>query len=232
MTGRPEDPVAEDHFDAHAFQSETGVSRETLERLSALIDFLKKWQRKINLIGPGTLPDIWRRHVFDSAQLLPLIEDYARRRRLAEQGQPLVLVDLGSGAGFPGLVLAIMADGAGLPLDVHLIESNGRKCVYLQEAARHVGVEISVHGDRVEQMEPFPAHIITARACAPLDRLLGYAEGFWGPSTEALFLKGQHIEKERVQATISWGMVAKTVPSRSDPAGAVLWVTELRKGGA
>ena len=124
-------------FDAAAFQAETGVSRETLDRLAAYEATLRKWQPKINLVGPSTLPDAWRRHFFDSAQLFPLLPESVR-----------VLVDLGSGAGFPGLVLSIM----GVP-EVHLVESDSRKCAFLREAGLDELIVPTIRGDVAEGRE-------------------------------------------------------------------------------
>jgi 16S rRNA (guanine527-N7)-methyltransferase len=217
---------------AERFQNQTGVSRETLDRLRAYAGLLEKWQKKINLVGATTLPHLWRRHMLDSAQLLPLMRDHARRRAARDRAKPLVVADLGSGAGFPGLVLAIMDREDPLPLEVHLIESNRRKCSFLHEAARIAGALVTVHAGRAEDLETFSADVVTARACAPLDRLLGYGHRFWGPGTLGLFLKGQDVDKEIVQATKSWSMVTELCPSRSDPTGVVLYVKDLRKGGA
>ncbi len=217
--------------DINVLLKEIDVSRETQKRLEDFAVVLEKWQRKINLVGPKTLPDIWRRHILDSAQLVSLVKDYALQRQEAELNDPLILVDLGSGAGFPGLILAIFSREWPFPVEIHLVESDQRKCIFLREAARITGVEVTLHGDRIEKIHPFSAHIITARACAPLDRLLEYAERFWGDNTEGLFLKGQDVANEMVQAAISWVMVTKSVPSRSDPSGIILSVTHLRKGG-
>lgn len=236
MTGSDNDPNTGSgsvvKSDISVLREEIDVSRETQKRLEDLTALLEKWQRKINLVGPKTLPDVWRRHILDSAQLVPLVKDYALRRPELELNSPLVLVDLGSGAGFPGLILAIFSREWSFPVEIHLVESDQRKCVFLREAARITGVEVTLHGGRIEKIDPFPAHIITARACAPLDRLLGYSERFWTDQTEGLFLKGQDIANEMVQAAISWVMVTKSIPSRSDPSGIILSVTHLRKGGA
>ncbi len=221
-------------YGAAEFQNDTGVSRETLDRLTAYVDLLETWQKKINLIGPKTLSQVWRRHILDSAQIMALIRHPPGGRIAAEEGAgpPRILIDLGSGAGFPGLVLAVMDREAQLPLEVHLIESDQRKCVFLREAARIAEVEVTVHETRAEDLTPFTADIITARACAPLDRLLGYAHRFWGPGTTGLFHKGQDVEKELVQATKSWSMVTQLCPSRSDPSGFIVSVNDLLKGGA
>jgi len=198
-------------FDATAFQEATGVSRETLERLSAYEVLLRKWQLKINLVGPSTLPDLWRRHFLDSAQLFPLLPDGAR-----------VLVDLGSGAGFPGLVLAIL----GVP-EVHLIESDSRKAVFLREAARAAGVTVTVHNKRIETVTGIAADVVTARALAPLTDLFGWSFPFLGSRGTALFLKGQALDDELAATAKEWTMRSERFDSRSDPTGSILRVSEL-----
>jgi 16S rRNA (guanine527-N7)-methyltransferase len=200
-------------FDASAFQEATGVSRETLDRLTAYETTLRKWQPKINLVGPSTLPDLWRRHFYDSAQLLPLLPDPAR-----------VLVDLGSGAGFPGLVLAIL----GVP-EVHLIESDSRKAAFLREAARVAGVAVTVHNKRIETVSGLAADVVTARALAPVADLLDWAVPLMGPQRVGLFLKGQALDDELTAAAKSWTMRAERFDSRTDPTGTILRVSGIAR---
>ena len=130
-----------------------------MQRLETYAGLLVKWQAKINLVGPATLPDLWRRHFLDSAQLLPLLPAAAG-----------TLADLGSGAGFPGLVLAIMTDWR-----VHLLDSDQRKCAFLRQVALDCGVldRVTIHAKRIEQVTGIAADVVTARACAPLGELLG-----------------------------------------------------------
>ncbi len=204
-------------FDAAAFQAETGVSRETLDRLTAYEATLRKWQPKINLVGPSTLPDAWRRHFFDSAQLFPLLPESVR-----------VLVDLGSGAGFPGLVLSIM----GVP-EVHLVESDSRKCAFLREAARAAGASVTVHNKRIEAVAPIAAAIgadvVTARALAPLNDLLGWAYPFIQDRGAALFPKGQNVADELTDTTKYWKMRVERFDSRTDPTGTILRVSGIAR---
>lgn len=204
-------------FDAAAFQAETGVSRETLDRLAAYEATLRKWQPKINLVGPSTLPDAWRRHFFDSAQLFPLLPEGVR-----------VLVDLGSGAGFPGLVLSIM----GVP-EVHLVESDSRKCAFLREAARAAGASVTVHNKRIEAVAPIAAAIgadvVTARALAPLNDLLGWAYPFIQDRGAALFPKGQNVADELTDTTKYWKMRVERFDSRTDPTGTILRVSGIAR---
>lgn len=200
-------------FDAAAFQAETGVSRETLDRLAAYEATLRKWQPKINLVGPSTLPDAWRRHFLDSAQLLPLLPEGTR-----------VLVDLGSGAGFPGLVLAIL----GVP-EVHLIESDSRKCAFLREAARAADARVTVHNKRIEAAPPIVADVVTARALAPLNDLLGWAHPFIGNRGVAVFPKGQNVADELTDTTKYWMMRTERFDSRTDPTGTILRVSGIAR---
>lgn len=200
------------------FQRDTDVSRETMARLGDYAALLEKWQRRINLVSAKSLPDLWRRHMLDSAQLLALAPPRPQKR-------PPVWLDLGSGAGFPGVVLAIM--GAG---EVHVTDSDGRKCAFLQEAARVTGTPITVHHGRIESLEPWAVDIVTARACAPLVKLLNLAEPFFGAETVGLFLKGQNVEFELTEAAKCWRMAHKISPSRSDPGGAILTIGGLSRG--
>jgi 16S rRNA (guanine527-N7)-methyltransferase len=195
------------------FQRETAVSRETLERLEVYATLLKKWQTSINLVSSGTLLDLWRRHFLDSAQLLILAPSSAQ-----------VWLDIGSGAGFPGLVLAIL----GAP-DVHLVDSDGRKCAFLGEVARATGTQVAIHRCRVGSLAPLTADVICARALAPLSNLLAMAADFVGFETIGLFPKGQDVEKELTEASKSWSMVVERLASRSDPSGVILRVKGLSR---
>ena len=192
------------------------VSRETLDRLAAYLDLLRRWQRTINLVGAGTLDDPWRRHILDSAQLVQVLPDGARR-----------LVDLGSGAGLPGLVLAIL----GVP-EVHLIESDRRKAAFLREAARATGTPATVHACRIEAAPPLTADVVTARALAPLPQLLPLAARFATPVTRLLFLKGRQAETELTEAARGWTMEVQRQPSLSDAEGCVLTISGLQRVGS
>ena len=195
------------------FAAATGVSRETIERLSAYAALLVKWQARINLVSAATIDDLWRRHMLDSAQLLALLPSGATS-----------LIDLGSGAGFPGLVLAILGIS-----EVHLIESDQRKCVFLAEAARAAGVKPIIHNKRIEAVEYLHAGVVTARACAPLNQLLTYAQKFLWHDGKALFLKGAAVEEELTGAGKNWQMVVERFPSASDPTGCILRIGQVRR---
>jgi 16S rRNA (guanine527-N7)-methyltransferase len=192
------------------------VSRETLRRLEIYADLLAQWNKTINLVAAATLPDMWRRHFLDSAQLLPLA---------CRNGAPKsvkIWVDLGSGAGFPGLVLAILSKDFDSPPMMHLIESDARKCAFLREAARLTETNVILHNSRIETVETFPADVVTARALAPLAKLLDLSARFIGPDTTCLFLKGEHIDEELTEATKCRKMDIERFPSRSDPKGIIL----------
>jgi 16S rRNA (guanine527-N7)-methyltransferase len=189
------------------------VSRETLERLDAYVALLKSWNSRINLVGATTLGDPWRRHILDSAQLLPFMPRDAR-----------VLVDIGSGAGLPGLVLALM--GAA---QVHLIESDQRKSVFLREAIRITGAAVTVHAVRAERLPGLVADVVTARAVAALPDLLDLVEPFLSPHSLCLFLKGRTVQEELTAAAKTWKMRTRLEPSRSDPGGMVLLVEAIAR---
>jgi 16S rRNA (guanine527-N7)-methyltransferase len=194
-----------------------GVSRETRERLDIYADLLCKWQRSINLVGPRTIGDLWNRHFTDSAQVLPLIPP-------AETPATRVLVDFGSGAGFPGLVLAIL--GAG---EVHLIESDQRKATFLREVARATGTPVTVHARRIEQVAPFPADVVSARALAPLSDLLGFAAPFLRPDSLCLFPKGQMAEDELSAASKTWNMTVDRIQSVTDSSATILRISRVSR---
>ena len=192
-----------------------GVSRETGDRLAAYVALLATWQKRINLVGPSTLADPWRRHILDSAQLMPHIAAGSS------------VVDLGSGAGFPGLVLAILGD-----FDVHLIESDQRKAVFLREAARVTGAAVTVHARRLETVTDLTADVITARALAPLDKLLAWALPFTRDDSFCLFLKGQSSQQELTAARKQWTLSVTLVESWSAPQGVLMKIWDFRHDSA
>lgn len=194
-----------------------GVSRETRERLDIYADLLRKWQRSINLVGPRTIGDLWNRHFTDSAQLLPLLPS-------ALAPATRVLVDFGSGAGFPGLVLAIL--GAG---EVHLIESDQRKATFLREVARATGTPVTVHAKRIEQVAPFPVDAVSARALAPLNDLLGFAAPFLRSDSLCLFPKGQMAEDELSAASKTWNMTVDRIQSVTDSSATILRISRVSR---
>ncbi|MEO0762406.1 MAG: 16S rRNA (guanine(527)-N(7))-methyltransferase RsmG [Pseudomonadota bacterium] len=194
------------------FAEATGVSRETLERLDALAALLTRWNRKINLVAPGTLPDLWTRHFLDSAQLLPLAPG---TRHWA---------DLGSGAGFPGLVIAAMAPET----RVTLIESDTRKAAFLTTASAELDLATTVVPRRIEAADPAGADTVTARALAPLDRLLPLALRHAAPGATLLFPKGRSVGEELTAAEAAWHIEVTRHPSVTDDAGCILAITGAR----
>lgn len=205
--------VAERALTPEEFRAQIDVSRETLDRLQAYVDLLVVWNQRINLVGPRTLDDVWRRHILDSAQLRPLIPASTRS-----------LVDLGSGAGLPGLILAIMGVST-----VHLVEADSRKCAFLREAARIAGTDVVIHPRRFEELSGFVADVVTARACAPLRKLLDHAVSFIDRHSILLFLKGQALGEELTDARKGWNMRETLHPSVSDPSGTILRLEEVTR---
>lgn len=190
---------------ASEFALRMGVSRETMRRLMVLEQLVVEWQPRVNLVGRATLTDIWRRHMLDSAQLV----------KLAPSGA--TWLDVGSGAGFPGLVVAICAG-----VRVHLVEADARKCAFLREAARKTGANADIHNRRIEDLEPLDAGVITARAVAPLRRLLELCARQIKPATLCLFPKGHNVDVELTEATKYWKLSLQILPSISDPRGRIL----------
>jgi 16S rRNA (guanine527-N7)-methyltransferase len=192
----------------------TPVSRETEDRLVAIVALLEKWQRTINLVAPATLPVVWTRHIADSLQLIPLA------------GAATRWVDLGSGGGFPGLVVAsVLAERPGA--DVTLVESDSRKAAFLREAARIAELPATVLPARIEQVALRIAEgveIVSARALAPLPKLLDLAAPFLAQGATGLFLKGQDVDNELTEASKSWKIQAEIKGSLTDPGGHVLIV--------
>ncbi|MEJ0011339.1 MAG: 16S rRNA (guanine(527)-N(7))-methyltransferase RsmG [Bauldia sp.] len=193
------------------------VSRETGERLEAFVALLRKWQPAENLVSPKTLPEIWRRHIADSAQLLRL---FPRDKRW---------IDLGAGAGLPGMVLAICLEGG----VVHLVESNRRKCAFLRAAIRETGAAAQVHEGRIEDVLAGwtePVDRVTARALAPLDALLGLAEPVMAKGVPAAFMKGQDAEAELSEARRRWSFSVNRHESLTGE-GVILDIGALRRAG-
>jgi 16S rRNA (guanine527-N7)-methyltransferase len=194
------------------------VSRETAARLDAYVALLKIWQQTTNLVAPSTLTAVWERHVADSLQLLALAKDAK------------VWVDLGSGGGFPGMVLACALNA---PATVHLVESNGKKAAFLREVARVTGAPAKIHAQRIEdfaQQFQQDADVVTARALAPMSELLGYVAPLLKTGM-ALLLKGQDVADELTKAAKYWKIGADLKPSLTDPDGRVVVVRSLRKAG-
>lgn len=199
-----------------AFRAALDVSRETSERLELYAELLQRWNPRINLVSRASLPQLWSRHFLDSAQLFALRP--ARARTWA---------DLGSGGGFPGLVVAALAAEAAPELRVTLVESDARKAAFLATAARELGLAVTVHADRIETLPPLGAEVLSARALAPLDPLLGYAARHLGPDGRALLPKGAGHAEEIAEARRRWRFDLRIHPSRSAPDGVILDIGAL-----
>lgn len=199
-------------FGPEEFAALSGVSRETLSKLKAYADLLTDWNTRHNLVAKSTLPDIWHRHFWDSAQLAALIPVQAK-----------TLADLGSGAGFPGLVLAVMRPD----LAVTLHEATAKKCAFLQAAADRMGIRVTIQNGRIEEEPPRPFDVVTARALASLPQLLAYAHRFTGPNSLCLFLKGQNVGSELTEAHKYWNMEVSQIPSQTEPSAAIVSVRDL-----
>jgi len=194
---------------AAEFQAASGVSDDALARFEAYLALLTTWQRRINLVGAASLKDPWRRHFLDSAQVAPLLPAAAR-----------VVCDIGSGAGFPGLVLAILGRGDGR--QYLLVESNARKCAFLGEANRITGAGAIIHNKRIEKLSGISADAVTARAIAPLKKLMEYANLVLKKGGQCLFLKGRGWREELTAAEKNWIMKESHFASISDPTGSIL----------
>jgi 16S rRNA (guanine527-N7)-methyltransferase len=197
----------------------TPVSRETAVRLDRFVELLLAWQQTLNLVAGSTIRAVWTRHIADSLQLLGLAP-------VAK-----IWLDLGSGAGFPGLVIACaLADSSGC--QVHLVESNTRKAAFLREATRILHLPAVVHCARIEEFmrhRGAAADIVTARALAPLPRLLEYAAPALERGAQGLFPKGQDVEAELTEAAKSWNIAAELVPSLTDPKARIVVVRHAER---
>lgn len=189
------------------------ASREAFPEAAAFIELLTRWNRTINLVGRGEIDRLAERHVVDSLELVALIRPETARA-----------IDLGSGAGFPGLILAA---ATGIPFD--LIEADQRKAAFLREAGRVTGAPVQVHAIRIEAANLPPAPLVTARALAPLSRLLALAAPLLAPGGTALLPKGAKVDDELTQARQEWHMRAETIPSRIAPGAVILRITELAR---
>lgn len=189
------------------------ISRDTETRLHGLISALQRWNPVINLVSRSTLPVAWKRHVLDSLQLMDYVPPEAQH-----------WVDLGSGGGFPGLVVAIGALDRFPDLRVTLVESDQRKATFLRETARTLGVPVSVVASRIEMLASLGADVVSARALAPLSQLWSYAERHLAPSGIGLFLKGEGYASEIAEAQARFALSIETLSSSSDAKGAVLRV--------
>lgn len=189
------------------------LSKDVSSRLDAFATMLLRWTGTVNLIAPGDVGDVTTRHIDDSLQLAPLMPPGVARG-----------IDLGSGAGFPGLILAI---ATGVSFD--LVESDRRKAAFLREAARETAAPVTVHAKRIEDAAIPPAPLVTARALARLPRLLAFAAPKLAPGGVCLFLKGAAAHAELTEAAPDWHMRVETIPSRTDPSATILRISEITR---
>lgn len=193
------------------------VSRETLEDLTRFHDLVLKWTVKINLISKSSASDLWSRHIWDSAQLVeffPLAKSW---------------LDIGSGGGFPGIVLAILAKHQMPERQITMVESDLRKCAFLRSVVRELSLNAKVLSRRIQAIPPQSADIMSARALSDLPALLAFAERHLAPGGTALFLKGETWEKEVQTARESWSFALQAHKSKTNPAAAILEVKDIKR---
>lgn len=201
---------------AEEFQHLTGADDERMAELQRFLEHLTEANQVMNLVGPDSLPDFWNRHAWDSAQLLGLAPE------------ALTWADLGAGAGFPGVVLAILLKpkpGA----HVWLVDSLGKRCRFLQYLVDDLQLPATVINGRAEEQR-LKVDVVTARAVAPLEKLLGYAQPFFQRGAQGLFLKGEKAQTELQEARKVWHVQGELSVSRSDPRGRILFVRSLKRG--
>lgn len=192
------------------------LPKQVVENLDRYVELLEQEQSKLNLIGKSTLPIVWTRHVLDSAQLF---------KNLLPTDK--TVLDLGSGAGFPALILAIM--DLEHKYDFHLVESDGKKCAFLNKIIDACNLNAEVHNERIEQMEMFGADVITARALAPLDQLIKYAYPFLKTKTRCLFMKGAKVDEELEPAFKKYRFHVEKIQSVTSEEGTILLLSEVKK---
>ena len=194
------------------------VSRETSERLHTLSDLLRKWNPRINLVSKTTLENLWSRHILDSAQIFDLVPHPVGH-----------WVDIGSGGGFPGLVIAILAAEKDEEQKTTLIESDQRKCAFLRTVLRETGISATVLTKRIEQADPQNADVLSARALADLSHLCAFAERHLKEAGTALFPKGVKWQKELRDAEESWSFTHEVITSKSEPEAVILKLGDIRR---
>jgi len=204
-----------DGFGPQDVLAQTDVSRETLTSIEKIVDELDGWRKKINLIGPSEFGQVWRRHVLDSAQLIPLMPSKGR------------IIDLGSGSGFPALIISAALDPD--HAETVMIETVGKKCAFLRAAIQSADLPAKVQQGRVENVNDLTADCVTARAFAPLPKLLEYAEKWLANGAYGVFSKGRRWEEELTQAKESWRFAYEVIPSMSGGDGVILKISEVSR---
>ena len=197
--------------DTTFFDLGPNVSRETFDKLKSFEALVRKWNPRINLISRSTLDDLFNRHIVDSVQIFDAIGNNFSH-----------WADFGSGGGFPGIVIGIIASDVAPDAKISLVESDARKCAFLREASRQLDLNVKVFNDRIEKIEPLKADVISARALARLDLLCGFAKIHGIPDTRAVFPKGESYFDEISEAQRSWKFDLETLPSKTEPKSAIL----------
>jgi 16S rRNA (guanine527-N7)-methyltransferase len=197
---------------------EQNVSRETMEALQAFEALVKRWNAAINLVSKASLPVLWDRHIVDSAQLFKHLPANAQH-----------WADLGAGGGFPGIVLAILARGAGRTLKLTLVESDTRKATFLRQAVQALGLSVNVVNERIESLERLGADVVSARALASLDALLRFAAQHLREGGIAIFPKGARYSEELQAARAQWAFDVETHASQSEPGAAILIIRNIER---
>lgn len=220
QTGLNYDPLNEEHLviprHLQDIYKEANVSRETQGDLIQYYNLLMKWQKAKNIIAPSTIPDALERHFLDSAQLLSFLE----------LPQTSTLLDIGSGGGFPGLVLSLLTEGK---VKCHLVESNKKKASFLKTVVRATKSNAEIYDIRIEDLCPFKADFITARACASIDHLLHWSSNFITDKTTCLFLKGESVNLELTEAVKKWNMDIEKRKSITAEKGTVLIIKNISR---
>jgi len=195
----------------------TDVSRETFERLEVYVALMEKWNPKINLVSKSSLPEIWDRHIWDSAQIFDI------------SVEGTVWADFGSGGGLPGIVLAIFAKECRPDMQFYFVESDQRKCAFLRNVVREIGLNVKVHAERIEELNPIGASVISARALTDLNGLLGFVERHSAKNGVAILPKGETWEKEVLQAQENWSFRYEEITSKTNNNAAILKIKELSR---
>ena len=192
------------------------VSRETSNKLTLFANIVEKWTPRVNLISKASVPYIWQRHIEDSIQIYSLVPPVSS------------WVDLGSGGGFPAIVVALLAQQDGRSSKFTLVESDQRKCVFLRTAIRELGLKVEVLNDRIENIPPLEANVVSARALAELPLLIGLASRHMKSDGIAIFPKGKNWKVEDAKARKSWAYSNESIPSKTDPSAAILKIKEIK----
>lgn len=217
MSGPEADQSASEAQAKQTLIERFNVSRETMNALHEYETLLKKWTRQINLVGPSTISHFWERHALDCAQVLPLLGPEVQ-----------TAADFGTGAGLPGLILARLLHDRSAAAHTTLIEASSKRCGFLREAARTLGVHVDIVQSKIEDTPARTVDFVTARAFAPLDKLLGYSYPWAQKGARMLFFKGEDVQREIDQASTNWSFQSRVTSSLTDSRGCLLEITNLQ----